>query len=48
MKGGGSIQMALLRRYSELVRRLPEALPGNLIVLAVPDEEISPPVCAPP
>ena len=39
MKGGGSIQMALLRRYSELVRRSPEALPGNLIVLAVPDEE---------
>lgn len=39
MKGGGSIQMALLRRYSELVRRDPAALPGTLIVLAVPDEE---------
>ena len=39
MKGGGAIQMALLRRYSELARREPEALPGNLIVLAVPDEE---------
>lgn len=39
MKGGGSIQMALLRRYSELVLRDPAALPGNLMVLAVPDEE---------
>ena len=39
MKGGGAIQMALLRRYSELARRSPEELPGNLIVLAVPDEE---------
>ena len=39
MKGGGSIQMALLRRYSQLVQRDPSALPGNLIVLAVPDEE---------
>lgn len=39
MKGGGSIQMALLHRYSELVRRDPSALPGTLVVLAVPDEE---------
>jgi len=39
MKGGGSIQMALLKRYSELVLTDPEALTGNLIVLAVPDEE---------
>lgn len=39
MKGGGSIQMALLRRYSEAVRRDSDALPGTLVVLAVPDEE---------
>ena len=34
MKGGGSIQLALLERYS----RLPE-MKGNVIVIAVPDEE---------
>lgn len=39
MKGGGAIQMALLNRYSRLVREDPNALPGTLIVLAVPDEE---------
>lgn len=39
MKGGGAIQMVLLRRYSELVLREPDSLPGTLIVLAVPDEE---------
>lgn len=39
MKGGGSIQMALLNRYSQLVQRDPAALPGTLIVLSVPDEE---------
>lgn len=39
MKGGGAIQMALLNRYSQLVREDPGALPGTLIVLAVPDEE---------
>jgi len=39
MKGGAAIQMALLRRYGELARDDPEALAGNLIVLAVPDEE---------
>ena len=39
MKGGGAIQMALLDRYGRLVREDPEALPGTLIVLAVPDEE---------
>lgn len=39
MKGGGSIQMALLNRYSQLVQRDPTALPGTLIVLSVPDEE---------
>ena len=39
MKGGGSIQMAVLSRYAQLVRQDPAALPGTLIVLAVPDEE---------
>lgn len=39
MKGGGSIQMALLNRYSQLVTQDPNQLPGTLIVLAVPDEE---------
>ena len=39
MKGGGAIQMALLRRYGALVEEDAEALSGNLIVLAVPDEE---------
>lgn len=34
MKGGGAIQLALLKRYSEL-----HALKGNLILLALPDEE---------
>lgn len=34
MKGGGSIQIALLRRYSEL-----KDFEGNIILLAVPDEE---------
>jgi len=34
MKGGGAIQMALLEAYSELTD-----FKGNLIVLAVPDEE---------
>ena len=39
MKGGGAVQMALLSRYARLVQENPDALPGNLIVLAVPDEE---------
>lgn len=39
MKGGGSIQMALLNRYSRLVQEDPSVFPGTLIVLAVPDEE---------
>lgn len=39
MKGGGSIQMAVLNRYAQLVQQDPAALPGTLIVLAVPDEE---------
>ncbi|MBO4838289.1 MAG: M20/M25/M40 family metallo-hydrolase [Lachnospiraceae bacterium] len=39
MKGGGAVQMALLSRYGESVRKDPASLPGNLIVLAVPDEE---------
>ncbi|MBR5739917.1 MAG: M20/M25/M40 family metallo-hydrolase, partial [Firmicutes bacterium] len=34
MKGGGSIQLALLKRCSEL-----DGFEGNVIVLAVPDEE---------
>lgn len=34
MKGGGAIQLALLRRYSEL-----KTFKGNVIVIAVPDEE---------
>lgn len=34
MKGGGSIQLALLERYSRL-----ENFKGNVIVIAVPDEE---------
>ncbi|MEE0773011.1 MAG: M20/M25/M40 family metallo-hydrolase [Anaerovoracaceae bacterium] len=34
MKGGGSIQLALLKRYSEL-----KDFNGNVIVIAVPDEE---------
>lgn len=34
MKGGGSIQLALLERYSRL-----EHFRGNVIVIAVPDEE---------
>ncbi len=34
MKGGGSIQMALMKRYSEI-----NNFSGNLILLAVPDEE---------
>lgn len=34
MKGGGSIQLALLERYSRL-----EDFKGNVIVIAVPDEE---------
>lgn len=40
MKGGGAIQMALLSRYASLIlKEGPQILPGNLIVLAVPDEE---------
>jgi arginine utilization protein RocB len=34
MKGGGSIQLALFKRYSEL-----EDFPGNILLIAVPDEE---------
>ena len=34
MKGGGSIQIALLKRYSEL-----KNFKGNIILIAVPDEE---------
>lgn len=34
MKGGGSIQIALLKRYSEL-----ENFKGNIVLIAVPDEE---------
>jgi arginine utilization protein RocB len=34
MKAGGSIQLALLRKYSDL-----EAWNGNLLLLALPDEE---------
>ena len=34
MKGGGSIQIALIKRYSEM-----ESFNGNIVLLAVPDEE---------
>lgn len=34
MKGGGAIQLALLRRYSEI-----HNLKGNILLLSVPDEE---------
>lgn len=34
MKGGGSIQLALLKKYSEM-----ENLKGNVLLIAVPDEE---------
>lgn len=34
MKGGGSIQLALMKRYSEL-----KDLYGNILMIAVPDEE---------
>ncbi|HYF84235.1 MAG TPA: M20/M25/M40 family metallo-hydrolase [Clostridia bacterium] len=34
MKGGGAIQLALLKRYSEL-----EKLHGNILLISVPDEE---------
>lgn len=34
MKGGGSIQIALLKRYSQL-----ENFKGNIVLIAVPDEE---------
>jgi arginine utilization protein RocB len=34
MKGGGAIQLALLRRYSEI-----KDFKGNIILIAVPDEE---------
>jgi arginine utilization protein RocB len=34
MKGGGSIQIALLKRYSKL-----ENFNGNIVLIAVPDEE---------
>ena len=34
MKGGGSIQLALLERYSRM-----EHFRGNVIIIAVPDEE---------
>ncbi len=39
MKGGASIQMALLFRYGRLLLDNPAALTGTLIVMAVPDEE---------
>lgn len=39
MKGGGAVQMALLRRYAALAAEDPGALPGTLVLLAVPDEE---------
>lgn len=46
MKGGGAIQMALLARYGELLRgeaaaqrATEDRFSGNLVVLAVPDEE---------
>ena len=34
MKGGGSIQLALLKKYSEM-----QNLKGNVLLIAVPDEE---------
>lgn len=34
MKGGGAIQLALLKRYSEI-----KGLVGNILLIAVPDEE---------
>lgn len=34
MKGGGSIQLALIKRYSEL-----ENFIGNILIISVPDEE---------
>ncbi|MCK1991044.1 M20/M25/M40 family metallo-hydrolase [Peribacillus muralis] len=34
MKGGGAIQLALLKRYSQM-----ENFQGNILILAVPDEE---------
>ncbi len=34
MKGGGSVQIALLKRYSQL-----ENFKGNIVLIAVPDEE---------
>ena len=34
MKGGGAVQISLLERYSRL-----KAFKGNVIVIAVPDEE---------
>lgn len=34
MKGGGAIQLALLKRYSEL-----KGLKGNVLLISVPDEE---------
>ncbi len=34
MKGGGSIQLALMKRYSEI-----ENLKGNILIISVPDEE---------
>ena len=34
MKGGGSIQLALMKRYSEI-----ENLNGNILLISVPDEE---------
>lgn len=34
MKGGGAIQLALLKRYSEI-----KNLKGNILLIAVPDEE---------
>lgn len=35
MKGGGAIQMALMERYS----RIADRIPGNIIILGLPDEE---------
>lgn len=39
MKGGGAVQMALLEELSQQAGGSPSELPGNVVLIAVPDEE---------
>ncbi|MDR1068547.1 MAG: M20/M25/M40 family metallo-hydrolase [Clostridiales Family XIII bacterium] len=47
MKGGGAVQIALMLRFGELIKREDVKFRGNVIMLALPDEEnLSAGMCA--